>query len=216
LFNLFCFSNSKSFCKFCEESGKEYVTLIGEDGSEKGYCNVFGVLVDGWEYYRERKSKEINNRVYSSDNKKSLNKISYPFEDSKENKEKQISLNNSQEYSFLALSPPSSFDWRNYNGQDWTTEIRDQGSCGSCWAFSSLAVIESKIDINLNNSSFNKDLSEQDVITNNPYGGSCDGGYETDALNYTKNIGLLVNLVCLITLLILEVCVKKEILKKLK
>ena len=30
---------------------------------------------------------------------------------------------------------PSSFDWRGYDGKDWTTHIRDQGGCGSCVAF---------------------------------------------------------------------------------
>ena len=29
-------------------------------------------------------------------------------------------------------SPPSSYDLRNYG---WVTSVRDQGNCGSCWAF---------------------------------------------------------------------------------
>lgn len=39
-------------------------------------------------------------------------------------------------------SAPASLDWRNINGQNYVTPIRDQGSCGSCWAFASTAALE--------------------------------------------------------------------------
>jgi putative hemolysin len=42
---------------------------------------------------------------------------------------------------------PASFDWRTYNGSDWTTPVRDQGICGSCWAFSAVGVTEGVINI---------------------------------------------------------------------
>jgi putative hemolysin len=38
--------------------------------------------------------------------------------------------------------PPASFDWRNYLGSDWMTPIKNQGGCGSCWAFSAVGVTE--------------------------------------------------------------------------
>ena len=37
---------------------------------------------------------------------------------------------------------PSSFDWRNYNGRSYIGAIRDQGDCGSCYAFGAAAAAE--------------------------------------------------------------------------
>ena len=46
------------------------------------------------------------------------------------------------EYSTLPLPP--SIDWRNVNGQNWVTEIRNQETCGACVAFATCAVLESR------------------------------------------------------------------------
>ena len=37
---------------------------------------------------------------------------------------------------------PSAFDWRNKNGHSYIGDIRDQGSCGSCYAFAACAAAE--------------------------------------------------------------------------
>lgn len=39
-------------------------------------------------------------------------------------------------------SLPTSFDWRNHNGHAYIGPIRDQGSCGSCYAFGAAACAE--------------------------------------------------------------------------
>jgi len=37
---------------------------------------------------------------------------------------------------------PSSFDWRSYNGHSYIGPIRDQGTCGACYAFGACAAAE--------------------------------------------------------------------------
>ncbi len=37
---------------------------------------------------------------------------------------------------------PEKFDWRDYNGHAYIGDIRDQGSCGSCYAFGACAAAE--------------------------------------------------------------------------
>jgi inhibitor of cysteine peptidase len=75
----------------------------------------------------------------------------------------------------LPVSPasglPSSFDWRSLN---MLTPIRDQGGCGSCWAFGTTAVLESAI---LRSGGGSQDLSEQYLVSCNTSGYSCDGGW---------------------------------------
>ena len=57
---------------------------------------------------------------------------------------------------------PSTWDWRDVNGEDWTTPIRDQNqdACGSCWAFGALGGLESNYKIWMNDLSLDIDLSE--------------------------------------------------------
>jgi C1A family cysteine protease len=37
---------------------------------------------------------------------------------------------------------PSSFDWRSYNGKSYIGDVRNQGSCGSCYSFGASAAAE--------------------------------------------------------------------------
>ena len=71
---------------------------------------------------------------------------------------------------------PAAFDWRNLDG---CTPIKDQGSCGSCWAFATMGVMESKIKIV---DSVETDLSEQWLVSCTG-AGSCSGGGMT-SFNY--------------------------------
>lgn len=87
-----------------------------------------------------------------------------------------------QRSSAPALSPrtvPPSLDWRN-NGGNFVTGVRDQGNCGSCWAFGSVACLESRRLIADRTPGVDLDLSEQVVVSCSGLG-SCNGGYLVDS-----------------------------------
>jgi len=60
---------------------------------------------------------------------------------------------------------PSSFDWRNVNGSNWMTPVKNQGSWPNCFYFASAAVVEAKFNIDNKNPKLLYDLSEQDLHT---------------------------------------------------
>lgn len=66
---------------------------------------------------------------------------------------------------------PRRFDWRD---QAQLTPPKQQGDCGSCWAFSHMGVLESAIAIKDKKL---VDLSEQYMLSCNKYGWGCGGGY---------------------------------------
>ena len=84
-------------------------------------------------------------------------------------------------------SYPSTFDWRNVGGTDWTTTIKDQGACGSCWAFGSLAAMEAQYNIEEADPSIDLDLAEQCLLSCSP--GSCDGWYISSTMNWLRDKG---------------------------
>ncbi|RLG15146.1 MAG: hypothetical protein DRN66_00205 [Candidatus Nanohalarchaeota archaeon] len=85
----------------------------------------------------------------------------------------------------------SYYDWRNYNNENWMTPVKDQASCGSCWAFSAVGAVEAKYNIDQNNSQLNPDLSEQYLVSDCcAYCGDCDGGNQIVALDYIKEDGI--------------------------
>jgi C1A family cysteine protease len=59
-----------------------------------------------------------------------------------------------------------------YNG--YATSVKDQGACGSCWAFAAVGLLESMI---LKHDGIEVDLSEQYMVSCNPWGWGCNGGY---------------------------------------
>uniref|UniRef100_A0A914CY14 ShKT domain-containing protein n=1 Tax=Acrobeloides nanus TaxID=290746 RepID=A0A914CY14_9BILA len=81
-------------------------------------------------------------------------------------------------------STPINFNWQSYNK---ITPVKNQGQCGSCWAFASVAVMETAWAIK--NGSF-LDLSEQNLIGCVTESNGCQGGYPQYALAYERANGI--------------------------
>ncbi len=77
---------------------------------------------------------------------------------------------------------PEAFDWRDYNA---CTPVRNQGGCGSCWAFGAIGAVESAI---LRNEGVSEDLAEQWLISCTA-AGDCDGGWHSLAFGYLMRDG---------------------------
>lgn len=78
---------------------------------------------------------------------------------------------------------PDVFDWRTMAG---TTPAKNQGNCGSCWAFAATGQLEAHVRI------FDgriEDLSEQAVVDCNTRGASCAGGWAFAAYEVFRDYG---------------------------
>jgi len=91
------------------------------------------------------------------------------------------------------VGAPPSLDWRN-NGGNFVTPVRNQGGCGSCWAFATTAALESSVLRAANTPGVDLNLSEQVLVSCGTSGGSdagsCAGGVIQYASNYIRDTGL--------------------------
>ncbi|MGQ9810626.1 MAG: C1 family peptidase, partial [bacterium] len=82
-----------------------------------------------------------------------------------------------------SMAFPPRFDWREQGG---VTPVKNQGMCGSCWAFAAAAAFESQILIR---TGVEEDISEQAVIECNPYNHGCSGGWMSTAYDLWMSSG---------------------------
>ncbi|MGC8927295.1 MAG: C1 family peptidase [Myxococcota bacterium] len=91
--------------------------------------------------------------------------------------------------STLKMSLPATFDWRNNNG-NYVTTPKDQGYCGSCWAFASTGAIESKYMITKKSPGLNIDLAEQILVSCDMSNYGCNGGLLANAASFLQDSGI--------------------------
>jgi C1A family cysteine protease len=89
-----------------------------------------------------------------------------------------------------AASPtPPALDWRANNGKNFVSPILDQGRCGSCVAFATVATFESQLNIAANDPSSPWELSPQYLFSCG--GGACSFGWmPSSAARYVVSKGV--------------------------
>lgn len=89
---------------------------------------------------------------------------------------------------------PASWDWRNANGVNYVSSVKNQGNCGSCWAHAACGALESLRKIVGKSTCGIEDLSEQFLVSCD-YGvaqgmnNGCGGGWSDRVANYLQNTG---------------------------
>ncbi|CAD6232013.1 GSCOCG00001700001-RA-CDS [Cotesia congregata] len=78
---------------------------------------------------------------------------------------------------------PNEYDWRHYNV---VTPVKDQGQCGSCWAFSVTGNVEGQYAIK---HSKLLSLSEQELVDCDKLDDGCNGGLQENAYRALEELG---------------------------
>jgi len=82
-------------------------------------------------------------------------------------------------------TPPASYDWRTVKA---VSAVKNQGACGSCWAFSAAEAIESQRFLN-NPNRLMLLLSPQQIVDCDTSDWGCGGGWPGTAFNYIIKAG---------------------------
>ena len=201
LYKVWHFVHRKAYDYNTEEGIKKYKTFkINLDKVKKHNSNKENRYMMGLndfsdltfeEFKLQLKIKEINvDKIdkeidkFNKENAKKFNLDDYNEDDeTKLNEVKKVKKESDKMK--LALDTPN----LTYSSIDWRPKmlgVRNQGSCGSCWAFATMAMLEGNwwIKHQAIAGSVNEYLSTQQLVDCNSDSNGCDGGWIDNSIEY--------------------------------
>jgi cathepsin C len=89
----------------------------------------------------------------------------------------------------IISSLPRNWDWRNISGENFVEPMRDQLTCGSCYAFAGTSMLAERIRI-ITGNAITPVLSPQDIVSCSSYSQGCDGGFSYLVSKYGEDFGI--------------------------
>eukprot|EP00823_Brevimastigomonas_motovehiculus_P008107 TRINITY_DN7379_c0_g1_i1.p1 TRINITY_DN7379_c0_g1~~TRINITY_DN7379_c0_g1_i1.p1 ORF type:complete len:453 (-),score=102.83 TRINITY_DN7379_c0_g1_i1:161-1519(-) len=86
---------------------------------------------------------------------------------------------------------PEALDWRNMNGVNYVSPVRDQAFCGSCYSFAATGALEARIRV-FSNNTLQPILAPQDIVScDKKYSQGCSGGFDYTVGKYAEDFGIV-------------------------
>jgi C1A family cysteine protease len=171
----------KLFNSWMQEHNKEY-----NDNSE--YTHRFKTFRDNWAYIRLHNKQNHSYQL-------GLNQFAdMTYEEFRATmlsplhpQQIQDFKDNTEPFETPEIEAPTSLDWRT---KGRVNPVKNQGYCGSCWAFSSNTALEAAAYVKSGNRLLN--LSEQQLVDCSFAQGNsgCNGGWFTNAWSYVYSKGI--------------------------
>jgi len=163
---------NKTYASDAEKS-RRFMAFLRNEEEIAELNELEGKTVFGWTIFSDLTKEEFKQR---------LNFVPY-------NKEKRSQIHGEiPAHKSEKKLNVSSLDWRTMNA---VTPVKDQGNCGSCWAFSATQTVESAYLMMHNGTSADTFLlSEQEIVSCDKSDAGCNGGDLPSAFEYLMWSGL--------------------------
>jgi len=178
VFVSFAATDRDTFLRFMKDFNRNYKSKFEQERRYQIFVENLGTI---------RRLNSFGGAVYGINQFADLSPMEFKhsflmkkFTPSDKTKGKLLEFNNAN---FGAV--PANFDWRNHNPNP-VTPVKNQGQCGSCWAFSTTEEIESVWILSGKQSVV---LSEQQIVDCDTVDDGCDGGDTTTAYQYVISAG---------------------------